>query len=80
MVQLPFHAVAMPTLKAKPTNQPQTTKKATKKTPTAPSQVSGQEIWDELLETPESEAFLTMLVAEVRQERQSGKLIEGEWK
>lgn len=40
---------------------------------------SPQGEWDELLETPESEAFLAMMVAEVRQERNEGKLIDGDW-
>ncbi len=69
----------MPTLKTKPTDRPKKTKKAISKSQTPSSAKSGQEVWDDLLQTPESEAFLTMLVAEARQERQSGKLIEGDW-
>lgn len=68
----------MPTLKVKQTSQLQKPKKTAKKPSVASAQTSGQDKWDELLATPESEAFLTMLVAEVRQERQGGKLIEGD--
>lgn len=35
------------------------------------------EDWDELFATPESEAFLTQMIAEVRQEEAAGTLIEG---
>ncbi len=44
-----------------------------------PPHRSGDEIWDELFATPESEAFLTLMVAEVRREEAAGKLIEGGW-
>jgi hypothetical protein len=47
--------------------------------PKAKTIKSGDEIWDDLLATPESEAFLTLMVAEVRQEEADGKLIEGGW-
>ena len=47
--------------------------------PTAKTIKSGDEIWDDLFATPESEAFLTLMVAEVRREEANGKLIEGGW-
>ncbi|MCU0425130.1 MAG: hypothetical protein MUF71_05830 [Candidatus Kapabacteria bacterium] len=68
----------MPTLKAKSPLKPVKAKKLGQEKP-ALTEKSGQETWDELLQTPESEVFLTMLVAEARAERQSGKLIEGDW-
>lgn len=40
---------------------------------------TGDEVWEELLATPESEAFLTLMVAEVRREEAEGKLIDGGW-
>lgn len=40
---------------------------------------NGDEIWDELFATPESDALLTLMVAEVRQEEAEGTLIEGGW-
>jgi len=40
---------------------------------------NGDDIWDDLLETPESEAFLTMMIADVRKEEAEGKLIAGGW-
>jgi hypothetical protein len=46
---------------------------------TTKSQKTGDEIWDELLATPESDAFLTLMVAEVREEEAEGRLIDGAW-
>lgn len=43
------------------------------------SRRTGDEIWDDLFDTPESEALLTMMVADVRKEEAEGKLIEGGW-
>lgn len=43
------------------------------------SRRSADEIWDDLLETPESEALLTMMVADVRKAEAEDKLIEGGW-
>ncbi len=40
---------------------------------------SGDEVWEELFATPESEAFLTLMIAEVRAEEAKGRLIEGGW-
>lgn len=40
---------------------------------------NGDEIWDELFATPESDALLTLMVAEASQEEAEGKLIEGGW-
>ncbi|MBM2814060.1 MAG: hypothetical protein HW421_822 [Ignavibacteria bacterium] len=37
------------------------------------------EKWDELMLKPESEAFLTIMLDEVRQERAKGNLIDGDW-
>lgn len=68
----------MPTVKTKPSSIPKKAHSEKRKSSTKPKK-HGQEKWDELLQTPESEAFLTMLVAEVRAERQSGKLLEGDW-
>ena len=68
----------MPTIKPKTSPISQKAHSEKKKSSAKP-QKSGQEKWDELLQTPESEAFLTMLVAEVRAERKSGKLLDGDW-
>lgn len=61
--------------------KPQTKKKTVK--PLADdlrkSRRSADEIWDDLFATPESEAFLTMMVADVEREEAEGKLIEGGW-
>lgn len=43
------------------------------------SQPSDDEIWDDIFASPESEAFLTLMIAQVRQEEAKGKLIEGGW-
>jgi len=40
---------------------------------------NGDEIWDELFATPESDALLTLMMAEIRQEEAEGTLIEGGW-
>ncbi len=45
---------------------------------TNPSQNSDA-IWDELLAKPESEEFLALMIAEVRQEEAEGTLMEGAW-
>jgi hypothetical protein len=68
----------MPTTKAKPLATPQQAPKNMKDS-SATAEASGQDKWDELLQTPESEAFLTVLVAEARAERENGKLLEGDW-
>jgi hypothetical protein len=69
----------MPTLKT-----PSHTRRVSKPTPqkqahTPTVRKTAQEKWDDLLQTPASEAFLTMMVAEVRAEREAGKLIDGDW-
>jgi hypothetical protein len=65
--------VAKSRLTSKRVSQPKAKSKKAKKPR------NGDEIWDELLATPESEAFLTLMIAEVRQEEAEGKLIEGGW-
>ncbi|MBD1206853.1 MAG: hypothetical protein H9535_00360 [Ignavibacteria bacterium] len=69
----------MPTLQAKSSPKKTTERKKSKTQQPTKAKLSGQERWDELLATPESEAFLTMLVAEVRAERQAGTMLEGDW-
>ena len=69
----------MPTLQAKSSPKKTTERKESKTQQPTKTKLSGQERWDELLATPESEAFLTMLVAEVRAERQAGTMLEGDW-
>lgn len=39
----------------------------------------GDEVWDKLLETPESEAFLTLMAANVKKQRAEGKTIQNGW-
>jgi hypothetical protein len=79
---LPLFSFDMPTVKTSSKARTSVSNKArtdkqlqssgtTKKSP--------QDKWDELLETPESEAFLTMMVDEVRRERNEGELIDGDW-
>jgi hypothetical protein len=75
-----YFIIIMPTLKT----PPQRTRPANKPTPqkqahTPTVRKTAQEKWDDLLQTPASEAFLTMMVAEVRAEREAGKLIDGDW-
>lgn len=66
----------MPTkIKTKPTAKNALSDKSRKKR----NRRSSDEIWDELLTTPESEAFLMMMVADVRKEEGEGKLVEGGW-
>lgn len=67
-------------VKAKPSKKKTTIKLQKAVSPSkAKNRKNGDEIWDELLATPESEAFLTLMIAEVRQEEAEGKLIEGGW-
>lgn len=40
---------------------------------------NGDEIWDELFAIPESDALLTLMMAELRQEEADGTLVEGGW-
>jgi hypothetical protein len=74
-----FPIFIMPTLQAKSSSKKPAGRKEPKQKQPKKPKLSGQERWDELLSTPESEAFLTMLVAEVRAERQAGTMLEGDW-
>lgn len=40
---------------------------------------TSDEVWDALFEKPESEALLTLLIAEARKDRQEGKMLDGDW-
>ena len=39
----------------------------------------GDKIWDKLFASPESEAFLTMLVSEAKRNEEEGKFDKDEW-
>ena len=55
------------------------TKTTTKKNIPANDEKSGQNKWDELLATPESDALLTLLVAQAQREEQAGNFDEEDW-
>jgi hypothetical protein len=40
---------------------------------------TGQEKWDNILNTPESDALLNTLIAQAQQEEQSGNFDEEDW-